>query len=422
MRLWQNQLYARALPPYSIDRNALFIAYYASAEISCHLKLGWPVPANVLDLFAEFRSLTNGRTTAAGNSLLGALVHFGLDAMDATEKDSMRTLALRGGPWTDAERDALLNYCQSDVIALERLFSRMLPRIDIERALLRGRYMVAAARMEHCGVPIDTESLATLREHWEPVQDRLVERIDSNYEVFEGRTFRAERFANYLAVKNIPWPRLPSGSLALDDDTFREMARSYPAIAPLRELRVSLSQMRLADLAVGSDGRNRCLLSAFQARTGRNQPSNTKFIFGPAVWLRGLIRPEPSYGLAYLDWSQQEFGIAAALSRDPAMLAAYESGDPYLQFAKQAGTVPPDATKATHGPIRDLFKACALAVQYGMGAESLAQRIGRSSAEAQQLLQLHRRTYPCFWRCYGSPAASLPNRASRFAPPSMTRS
>ena len=95
------------------------------------------------------------------------------------------------------------------------------------------------------------------------------------------------------------------------------------------------------------DGRNRCLLSAFRSRTGRNQPSNSKFIFGPSVWLRGLIKPPPGYGLAYIDWSQQEFGIAAALSGDPAMMDAYHSGDPYLAFAKQAGAVPAHATK-TH--------------------------------------------------------------------------
>ena len=44
--------------------------------------------------------------------------------------------------------------------------------------------------------------------------------------------------------------------------------------------------MRLSDLAVGEDGRNRALISMFSSKTGRNQPSNTKFIFGPAVWLR----------------------------------------------------------------------------------------------------------------------------------------
>ena len=111
--------------------------------------------------------------------------------------------------------------------------------------------------------------------------------------------------------------------------------------------------MRLNDLAVGRDGFNRCLLSPFSARTSRNQPSSTKFIFGPAKWLRGLIQPQPGWGLAYVDWVQQEFGIAAALSNDQAMLAAYESGDSYLAFAKQAGGVPDDATKETHEPERE---------------------------------------------------------------------
>jgi DNA polymerase I len=75
-------------------------------------------------------------------------------------------------------------------------------------------------------------------------------------------------------------------------------------------------------------------LSAFRSRTGRNQPSNTRFIFGPSVWLRGLVKPLPGHGLGYVDWDQQEFGTAAALSGDVAMQAAYRSGDPYLAFQR----------------------------------------------------------------------------------------
>ena len=122
------------------------------------------------------------------------------------------------------------------------------------------------------------------------------------------------------------------------------------------------------------------------------------FIFGPAVWLRGLIKPAQGWTVAYIDWEQQEFGIAAALSGDDAMIAAYESGDPYLAFAKQAGAAPADAAKETHGAIREQFKAAALAVQYGMGADSLALRIGQPLNRARELLAVHRRTYRRFWR------------------------
>src|SRR5262249_37726702 len=193
------------------------------------------------------------------------------------------------------------------------------------------------------------------------------------------------------------WPRLESGRLELEDDTFRQQAKAHPKVALLRELRSSLAELRLESLAVGNDGRNRSLLSPFASRTGRNQPSSAKFVFGPSTWIRGLIKPPPGTGVAYIDYSQQEFGIAAKLSGDENMLAAYRSGDPYLAFAKQAGAVPADAPKETHKDIRELYKQCVLAVQYGMEAESLATRTGKPLVAAREMLLAHRTTYRKFW-------------------------
>jgi DNA polymerase-1 len=397
VRLWRDQL--GPMPPYSTAPDTLFVAFYASAELGCHRALGWPMPTRVLDLFTEFRALHNGLPTVAGSSLLGALTHLGLDNVGAAEKADMRALVMRGGPWSAQEQADILDYCESDVLALERLLPAMLPRIDLPRALLRGRYMAAAAAMEHNGVPIDVGALARLRRHWLEIQDQLIAAIDNpNYRVFDGRTFKADRFAAWLLANNIPWPRLESGRLDLEDGTFRQMARAYPIVAPLRELRSSLADLRLNELAVGDDGRNRVILSAFRSRTGRNQPSNSKFVFGPSTWIRGLIKPPPGYAVAYIDWSQQEVGIAGALSGDDLLLTAYQSGDPYLAFAKQAGAVPGDATKQSHGPQRELFKQCMLAVQYGMEAESLAQRLGQPPIVARDLLRSHRETYRKFWR------------------------
>jgi hypothetical protein len=396
IRLWRDQL--GPVPPYATGPDTLLVAYYASAELGCHRALGWPTPARVLALFTGFRARRNGLATVAGSSLLGALTHFGLDNIGATEKEGMRELILTGGPWSAQQQADIIAYCESDVLALERLLVAMLPGIDLPRALLRGRYMAAAAAMEHSGVPIDTKMLALLRANWLHIQEQLIAAIDSQYGVFDGRTFKADRFGGWLAANNIPWPRLESGRLDLDDDAFRQMARAYPAVAPLRELRSSLAELRLSDLAVGRDGRNRTILSAFRSRTGRNQPSNSRYIFGPAVWLRSLIKPPPGWAVAYIDWSQQEFGIAAALSGDAAMQAAYRSGDPYLAFAKQAGAVPADATRKTHEPTRELFKQCVLAVQYGMEAKSLALRIGQPPVVARDLLRAHREAYRTFWR------------------------
>jgi DNA polymerase-1 len=395
-RIWRDQFGPK--PPYATGPDVLFVAYYASAELGCYRVLGWPMPERILDLFTEFRARTNGLPTPAGASLLGALTYFGLDAMGASEKEDMRALILRGGPWSEDEQAAILDYCAQDVAALERLLPAMLPRIDLPRALLRGRYMAAAAIMEHNGAPIDVKMLERFRRNWTGIQDQLIAEIDVDYGVFDGRTFKADRFARWLAANNVPWPLLESGHLDLSDDTFRQQAKAYPAVSPLRELRSALADLRLNDLAVGRDGRNRTILSAYRSRTGRNQPSNTRFIFGPSVWLRGLIKPPPGHGLAYVDWKQQEFAIAAALSGDKAMQAAYLTGDCYLAFAKQANAVPADATDKTHQAQRELFKQCALGVIFGMEAEGLALRIGQPPIIARDLLRAHHETYRIFWQ------------------------
>lgn len=397
VRTWHEELRAMPVAPFPTDENTLVVAYYASAEIGCFLALGWPLPARVLDLYAEFSCFTSGRPAPCGRGLLGAMVAFGLPAIDVADKETMRLLALRGGEYTATEKLQLLNYCQSDVDGLAGLLPRMAPVIDLPRALLRGRYMIAAAKMEWAGVPVDTDMLVRLRENWEAMKDRLIAAIDADYGVYDNGSFRADRWAQFLVDHKIPWPFLASGALDLSDDTFREMARTYPIVSPMRELRSSLSQLRLNELTVGSDGRNRCLLSAFASKTGRNQPSNTKFIFGPSVWLRGLIKPAAGKAIAYIDYEQQEFAIAAALSKDAAMKQAYLSGDSYLAFAKQAGAVPADATKKSHKVERDRFKVCALAALYGIGPQSLGQRVGDGLARGRQLLELHHSTYPDYW-------------------------
>ena len=400
IRRWEDEL--RLPPPFSGGPEMLYVAFYASAEMGCHLALDWPLPVNVVDLYAEFRVETNGRVLANGNGLLGALAYYGIDGIAALEKTAMRDLVLRGGPYSDLEQEQVLAYCATDVVATEQLFGAMWVRLNtplrIGQALLRGRYTKAVARMEWAGVPIDGQTLARLRRHWERLQGALIERVDADYGVYEGRTFKTARFADYLVKQKIDWPVTATGRLALDDATFVEQAKAFPALYPLRELRHALGQLRLSELAVGKDDRNRCLLSMFRSKTGRNQPSTTKFVYGLSAWLRGLIQPVPGTGLAYVDWSQQEFGIAAALSGDVKMQAAYASGDPYLAFAVQAGAVPATATAQSHPRERGLFKACVLAVQYGMGGESLARRIQQPPAYARELLRMHRQTYADFWR------------------------
>jgi DNA polymerase-1 len=398
IRLWRDELFALDRAPFDTGPGSALIAYYASAELGCFLELGWSLPANVIDLFAEHRVETNGKKLPVGNDLLGALAIRGLAHIDAGEKDAMRQLILGQRQWSETERRAILDYCATDVAALAALLPTMAPTIDWPRAKLRGRYMAAVARMERAGIPIDAELHQKLVANWEPIKQSLIAEVDQAYGVFEGATFKHARFEQYLKANEIAWPRLPSGALALDETTFDEQARSHLQLRPLYELRATLGRLRLADIPVGADQRARCLLSAFRSVTGRNQPSSSKFLFGPARWIRGLAREQEGRALAYVDWSTQEIAIAAGLSGDERMAAAYASGDPYMEFAKAAGLVALDATKEGNEDIREVCKAIVLGVNYGMGPETMALKAGISKTEARELLRLYKVTYPPFWR------------------------
>lgn len=402
IRLWIDDLVLMSAAPWNTGQGAVTVAFYASAEMNAFRALGWASPLNIIDLFCEFCAETNGLYLPDGRGLLGALAFFGLSGMAAAHKETMRQLVMSGGPWSAEERKAIISYCAEDVYATEILLGALVAKLSINsrrigHAIIRGRYMDAVAAMETAGIPVDMETFRLLEANWSIIQEKLIAEIDLDYRVYEGRTFKVARFAEWLKSVGIPWPMSESGKLALDDDTFRRMAKLYPAVSALRELRHALGELRLNAITVGPDGRNRTLLSPLRSRTGRNQPSNSKFLFGSATWTRGLIKPAEGRAIAYLDFASQEIAIAAALSGDPALWRAYESGDPYLQFAKDAGLAPPTATKASHKAVRARCKAIVLGVQYGMGPESMAASAGMSVIEARQLLTLHRETYRVFW-------------------------
>ena len=403
-RLWRDEFGPE--PPFPIGADALFVSFTASAELGCFKVLGWPMPARILDLSAEYRNFRNldyprnlPKKSREKKGLVDACRFFGIDMTRAEEKKAIRRRILEGEPFSEEEQAGILDYCAGDVIPLEELLAAMAPYIDLPRALLRGRHEAAVAAMEHIGVPIDVPRLAAFREHWTVIQDDLIVKLDANFGVYEGRSFRKERFAELLVRLGIQnWPQLESGELDLEDKTFRDMAKAYPVLAPLRELRHSLSALRLDALAVGEDARNRVKLWPYSTKTGRNLPKPDEFIFGPSRWLRGLIKPGPGFGIAYIDWMTQEVGIAAALSGDKNLMADYLSEDLYIAFGIAAGVLPKGATKKTHKAIREMLKQCVLGVMYGMGAKTLAFKIGRSELMARSLLEAHHRRYKKFWR------------------------
>jgi hypothetical protein len=172
--------------PFPIGGDALFVAYVAQAEWSCFLSLGWELPRHILDLYAEFRNEISGRSPPNGwkchdTRLIGAMDYYGLDRISAATKKEMQERISRGHPFTTEEREAVLDYCESDVVCLEKLLPEMASAIDLPYAIFRGRYTKAVARIERLGYPVDRKLYDSVIRNFEPLKSRLIADFEAQH-------------------------------------------------------------------------------------------------------------------------------------------------------------------------------------------------------------------------------------------------
>jgi DNA polymerase-1 len=69
-----------------------------------------------------------------------------------------------------------------------------------------------------------------------------------------------------------------------------------------------------------------------------------------------------------------------------------------MAFAIRAGAAPAGSTKKTHAEVRKRYKTVNLGVLYGQTAFGIANRLGISHHEADQLLAAHQELFSEFWR------------------------
>ena len=73
IRIWADEMATMKTPPFPTGEDSLFEVYYGTAELGVFKANGWDYPENVLDLYAEFRVISNGQFPEHGNGLLGAI-------------------------------------------------------------------------------------------------------------------------------------------------------------------------------------------------------------------------------------------------------------------------------------------------------------------------------------------------------------
>jgi DNA polymerase-1 len=400
----REQLLACTCTPFPTGPDTLVVSYSAVAELSCARALRWSPPRHVLDTYFETSAAINGADIVGLEtkrpSLLEACDLFGIPhSMTAEHKQRMRDLILSKSDYTEDEWRAITEYNREDVLNNMPVLRALAPTIDLPAALFRGRYAAAVAAIEARGLPIDVEYLTALQASWQALRMHYIQRDDTFGLYDTAGSFREERLEALIKARGwTSWPRTPTGKPETKSRTIGKQVKKYPELKPLQRLRDQIAELRLGAFVntIGADGASRCPLMPLWTRSGRNQPSarDKVFLLSLPSWLHGLIKPPPGWGVACLDWSAQEIGLAAGLSDDPALIADFQSGDPHMRFAIRAGLAPEWATKRSHGQIRDAVKPISLGVNYGMSKYGAAAQTGKSLLWAAGLIAQYRHAYP----------------------------
>jgi DNA polymerase I len=111
---------------------------------------------------------------------------------------------------------------------------------------------------------------------------------------------------------------------------------------------------------------------------------------------RKMFIARPGHTLISVDYSQQEVRVLAALSKDPLMLDAFRHGkDFYSAMGANIYNLPYEECLKTgkHKNIRQEMKGVVLGMNYDMQAESLGKTIGKTTDEAQKILEALEKKY-----------------------------
>jgi hypothetical protein len=404
--MWEDELLRSRRPPFGIGSHDLIVAYASNAEAACFLQLGWPLPQRVLDLYVEIIAAINGDDGVMlpdkRPRLDEALELFGLPHEPAEYKDRMRDLILQHDTYTPEQRRQILDYNRKDVEATLALLPLLIPVLDLPRALHRGRYMMATARMEYEGLPVDRAALDRLLDNWTPLLRHYIRAGDS-FGLYDDIHFVERRFEELIRAKGWDWPQTPTGKPSKDAKTLGQQAKRYPELKPLVHMRNVIGELRISQLAntVGADSFSRCPLLPFWTKTGRNQPAAREKVFLPALpaWVHGVLRPPEGWALVGLDWRAQEVAVMAGLSHDGNMIDDYASGDPHKLFGIRAGLIDPVDAPEGYAEVRQkICKPITLGQMYGMTPYGIAAKTKRSLLWSQDIYARHRQIYPTFHR------------------------
>lgn len=254
------------------------------------------------------------------------------------------------------------------------------------------------ARVERAGVHVDAGRLRELERRFAAAMERAADEAAA----IAGRRFNpgSTKQLREVLFEELDLPRtkkIKSG-YSTDADALTWLAtrtdNGLPQIL-LRHRDLARLRTTVAGLIreIGADGRIHTTFQQTVAVTGRLTSTEPNLQVIPVRTeegrsIRRAFTPGPGYeSLMTADYGQLELRVMAHLSQDPALLAAFESGeDLHSTLAARVFRVAPDAVTPE---MRRKIKAMSYGLEYGLSAFGLARRLGISMAEARPLMDAY---------------------------------
>jgi len=380
--------------PFPLARS-LLIGHYISAEVGCLLQLGYGCPKYCIDTFVEEKKFYNGLKND-GYGLIDSCKRYNIKTISHEIKDAKRDVIIENYPnYTPEQIEEIKKYNLSDVEINEKLFLAQLNKVEgttnnfkewTSQAIFHGRSMGICAKIQRNGIPINMKLHRDLVDNYEAVRTLEMQELNEKcgVEIYANGVEKRKNFEELLKKEKIydRWPKTATGKCKTDDKTLYRWQNVNEKILFYRNSKFIIDAKKLKGVCLGPDDRSRCDLSMFGQITGRTNVSTKLNPFGAPRRMRNLIGTDKNHYIIYADWKSQEAAIQAALSKDPQMVRAVKSGDPYMWTAIRLEAVPPGSKKKTHPKIREIYKQTFLATAYRQTPIGLNAKLENSMSEA----------------------------------------
>jgi DNA polymerase-1 len=332
--------------------------------------------------------------------------HLGIDTIryeDVTGKGA-RQIA-----FSQVDLDTACRYAAEDADITLRLHRAQWPKLTAAPSLknvyedIEIPLVAVLARMEQCGVLIDTVALK--KQSYE-LAKRMHELTERAYAI-AGRSFSLDSTKQLAAIlfEEFKLPiavKTPGGQPSTNEEALEAIADQhelprvildYRGLAKLR----STYTEKLADNVNPRSGRVHTSYGQAIAATGRLSSSDPNLQNIPIRTEDGrrirqaFVAPD-GWKIVAADYSQIELRIMAHLSGDAGLLAAFHGGqDVHRATAAEVFGVPQGEVDANQ---RRAAKAINFGLMYGMSAFGLARQLGVPRGEAQDYMARYFTRYP----------------------------